>query len=95
MTDSRINMRISKENHETLKDAASSVGQDLTSFILEAAMERAELVMSKRNIFKLSPEEIKTLERVLAEEPKFNQKLHDLLNQGQSWRSRIEPESES
>ena len=82
MNESRINMRISKDNHERIKDASKRVGQDLTSFITEAALDRADQVTSERNIFKLTAEEIATLERALAEEPKFIPALHDLLQEG-------------
>ena len=75
-------MRISTENREEIQAAAERAGQDLTSFITDAALDRAEQVASERNIFKLTPAEIATLEEALAEEPKFIPALHELMQQG-------------
>ena len=84
MTDSRINMRVSKETHEEIKAAAELSREDLTTFVITAALERAEKVVAESRVFKLTAKEVLGIEKMLSEEPQFNQKLHELLNQKNS-----------
>ena len=80
MTDSRINMRVSKETHEEIKAAAELAGEDLTTFVITAALERVEKEVAESRVFKLTAKEVLGIEKMLSEEPQFNQKLHELLN---------------
>ena len=50
MTNSRINMRFSKETHEELKAAAGLARRDLTTFIITAALEKAERVVAESRL---------------------------------------------
>ncbi|MEY5023214.1 MAG: hypothetical protein RL569_127 [Actinomycetota bacterium] len=79
MTDSRINMRISTKNHEEIKAAAQLAEQDLTTFMVTAALEKAERVVAESNIFKLTAVEYLALERALAEPSPVNPRLRELL----------------
>jgi uncharacterized protein (DUF1778 family) len=79
MTDSRINMRISTKNHEEIKAAAQLAEQDLTTFMVTAALEKAERVVAESNIFKLTAVEYVALERALAEPSSANPRLRELL----------------
>ena len=65
----RINLRLSPESLETIRAAASVQQQDLTSFVLGAAMERARSVLAEDRILRLTPHEINQLERALDAEP--------------------------
>lgn len=65
----RINLRCSSEALETLRQAAEVQGQDLTSFVLGAALDRARTVLAEDRILRLSPAEIVQLERALDASP--------------------------
>jgi uncharacterized protein (DUF1778 family) len=65
----RINLRLSPESLETIRAAASLQQQDLTSFVLGAAMERARAVLAEDRILRLTPHEVNQLERALDSEP--------------------------
>jgi uncharacterized protein (DUF1778 family) len=67
----RINLRLSPEALETVRTAASVQQQDLTSFILGAAMERARAVLAEDRILRLTPHEVNQLERALDAEPEI------------------------
>jgi uncharacterized protein (DUF1778 family) len=64
----RINLRLSPESLETIRSAASVQQQDLTSFVLGAAMERARAVLTEDRILRLTPHEVNQLERALDSE---------------------------
>src|SRR5580658_10078866 len=65
----RINLRLSPESQEIIRAAASVQQQDLTSFVLGAAMERARAVLAEDRILRLTPHEVNQLERALDSEP--------------------------
>jgi len=65
----RINLRLSPESLDTIREAASVQEQDLTSFVLGAAMERARAVLTEDRILRLTPHEVNQLERALDAEP--------------------------
>ena len=75
----RINLRLSPEAHETIKEAASVQQQDLTSFVLGAAMERARAVLAEDRILRLTPHEIIQLEKSLDAEPEVVPQLRAFL----------------
>ena len=65
----RMNLRCSAESLATLRDAAELQGQDLTSFVLGAALDRARSVLAEDRILRLNPAEIVQLERALDADP--------------------------
>jgi uncharacterized protein (DUF1778 family) len=65
----RINLRLNPESLETIRAAANLQQQDLTSFVLGAAMERARAVLAEDRILKLTPHEVNQLEQALDSEP--------------------------
>lgn len=65
----RMNLRCSSEALATLREAADVQGQDLTSFVLGAALDRARSVLAEDRILRLSPTEIVQLERALDANP--------------------------
>lgn len=67
----RINLRLSSASLETIRAAASVQQQDLTSFVLGAAMERARAVLAEDRILRLTPHEVDQLERALDSEPEI------------------------
>jgi len=65
----RLNLCCSAESLPTLRDAAERQGQDLTSFVLGAALDRARRVLAEDRILRLNPAEIVQLERALDADP--------------------------
>ncbi|PKQ25173.1 MAG: hypothetical protein CVT64_11210 [Actinobacteria bacterium HGW-Actinobacteria-4] len=78
-TDKRLNMRISEDNRELLRDAAQAQGQDLTSFVLGAALDRARSVLVQYSVTRLSREEAANLDAALAREPEAIPAIVELL----------------
>ena len=64
----RINLRLDPEALETIRAAASVQQQDLTSFVLGAAMERARAVLAEDRLLRLTPHEVNQLEQALDSE---------------------------
>lgn len=81
MTDKtdRLNMRLSAEALATIKDAARIQQQDVTSFVLGAALERARNVLTEDRLLKLTPHEVNQLERALDADPHVVPQLASLL----------------
>ena len=75
----RINLRLSPEALETVRAAASVQQQDLTSFVLGAAMERARAVLAEDWILRLTPHELNQLERALDSDPQVVPQLRALI----------------
>ena len=65
----RLNLRLNPKSLETIRAAASVQHQDLTSFVLGAAMERARAVLTEDRLLRLTLYEVNQLERALDSEP--------------------------
>ncbi len=65
----RLNLRCSPETVATLREAAEIQGQDVTSFVLGAALDRARSVLAEDLILRLAPEDVIQLERALDTAP--------------------------
>ena len=71
----RLNLRCSAESVATLREAAEVQGQDLTSFIMGAALDRARSVLAEDRILRLDPAEVHQLEKALDAAPNFQKSL--------------------
>ena len=78
-TDKRLNMRISEDNRELLRDAARAQGQDLTSFVLGAALDRARSVLVQDSLTRLTQDEAASLDAALSREPESIPAIAELL----------------
>lgn len=65
----RLNLRISVDALATIKEAAALQGQDMTSFVLGAALERSRAVLAEDRILRLTPRAVLQLERELDRDP--------------------------
>jgi predicted nucleotidyltransferase/uncharacterized protein (DUF1778 family) len=65
--DQRLNVRLSADALDQIKEAAALSQQDVTSFLLGAALERARSVLAQDRLLRLSPHEISRLVRQFAE----------------------------
>ncbi|MDP4014339.1 MAG: DUF1778 domain-containing protein [Candidatus Nanopelagicales bacterium] len=75
----RVNMRLTPEAFETIRDAASVQQQDLTSFVLGASLERARGILAEDRILRLTPHEVQQLEQALDREPEVIPQLQAML----------------
>lgn len=75
----RLNMRISPDALETIREAAAAQQQDVTSFVLGAAMERARDVLMEDRVLRLSPAGMEQIETALDEEPRVVPELAALI----------------
>lgn len=65
----RLNLRVASDAVETIREAARVQQQDLTSFVLGAALERARAVLAEDRLLRLTPHEVNQLEKALDSEP--------------------------
>lgn len=75
----RINMRLTEEAYDTIKRAVELQQQDMTSFVLGAALERARVVLAEDLILRLTPHEIRQFEGALDSEPQVIPQLEDMI----------------
>ena len=75
----RLNLRLDPESLETIRAAANVQQQDLTSFVLGAAMERARMVLAENQFLRLTSHEVNQLERVLDAEPEVVPQIRALI----------------
>lgn len=77
----RLNVRLSPEALETIREAAAAQQQDVSSFVLGSAMERARAVLVEERVLRLNPSEVAQLEAALDEEPQVLPELAALIRQ--------------
>ena len=77
----RLNMRISPEAIETLREAAAAQQQDVTSFVLGAAMERARSVLMEQRVMLLTAREAVQVEESLDREARAIPELATLIRE--------------
>jgi len=75
----RIYLRLNPECLEIIRAAVNMQQQDLTSFVLGAAIERARAVLAEDRLLRLTPHEINQLERALDSEPEVVPQLKALI----------------
>lgn len=75
----RLNLRIAPEALDTIRQAAAAQQQDVTSFVLGAAMERAREVLLQDQVLHLSPEGMQQIEAALDAQPREVPELAHLL----------------
>lgn len=78
---SRLSMRISQEDKETLELAAASKGVSPSSYILSAAMEKAEEDLRGEREIELTRQSWNQLMDLIENPPKPNEALQELLKQ--------------
>ena len=81
-----INMRADVNKRNLIDVAAALMGRDRTSFILEAACQRAEQVIMDKQLFMLDDAAFDSFEQALESNPvQGNQRLQQLLERPKRW----------
>ena len=75
----RLNMRISPKALDTIREAAAVQQQDVTSFVLGTAMERAREVLLRDRVMRLTPRELDQVDAALDAEPQAVPELAALI----------------
>jgi uncharacterized protein (DUF1778 family) len=75
-----MNMRLTPEAYDTIRNAAEIHQQDLTSFVLGAALERARAVLAEDLLLRMTPHEVRQLEQALDREPQVIPHLRAMVN---------------
>ena len=68
-TKARLNMRVSDQNLGLIREAAEATGQDMTSFVISASLDRAREVLMQARLVQLSAGEAQRLNEALDAEP--------------------------
>lgn len=76
----RVNLRCTTAALSTLRQAAELQGQDLTSFVMSAAIDRARDVLTEDRILRLDPADVIQLERALDAPAAVNPQLKRLFD---------------
>lgn len=63
--DSRLNFRVSSEQHELLKCAAELTGTNVSDFVVSRAIERAHQVVASYNVTRIHAEHAEAFQRWL------------------------------
>ena len=71
----RFDMLLRPDHKELLEQAAAAAGQDLTSFALEACLERAERVLHRHQITTMTRRDMKRFLAMLDKPPAPNAAL--------------------
>jgi uncharacterized protein (DUF1778 family) len=72
-------MRIAPDALDTIREAAAAQQQDVTSFVLGAAMERAREVLVQERVLRLTPAEVEQIDTALDGEPRVLPELAALI----------------
>ncbi len=75
MKQDRIELRASVEERERLYEAACFAGQTLSSFLRQAALEKSEEILKKRDAFTLTDKDRNIFMNALENPPKPNKRL--------------------
>lgn len=74
----RLNLRVSAAALSTVREAAALQGQDMTSFVMGAALERSRAVLAEDRLLRLTPADVVQLEKALDREPQVIPQLRRL-----------------
>ena len=84
----RLNMRIAPQALDTIRRAAAAQQQDVSSFVLGAAMERARAVLVEEGALVLTARDAAQLDEALDYEPRVVPELAALLREVRDLRAR-------
>ncbi|WP_277210973.1 DUF1778 domain-containing protein [Isoptericola croceus] len=75
----RLNMRLSPDALATIREAAAAQQQDVSAFVLGAAMEHAREVLLRDRVLQLTPRELDQVDSALDAEPRVVPELAALI----------------
>lgn len=75
----RLNMRVAPDALAMIREAAAAQQQDVTSFVLGAAMDQARSVLLTERVMRLTPAEAAQVDAALESEPRILPELAALI----------------
>ncbi len=75
----RLNMRVSPDALAVIREAAAAQQQDVTSFVLGAAMDQARSVLVTERVMRLTTAEVAQVDAALDAEPRVLPELAALI----------------
>lgn len=81
----RISLRISRKDKERIDRAAEIMGQDRTSFMSSAALEKAMDIMEKESRISLSERDFKKMMETIENPPEPNEELEKAFDSHGNW----------
>ena len=75
----RLNMRLTPEARRDITTAAMMSGQDLTSFVIGSALDRARRVILEESLIKLSDRDFEDLKRAIDAPEERSERLAQVL----------------
>lgn len=82
----RLNMRVAPDALDLIREAARAQQQDVTSFVLGAAMDRARLVLVEERVMRLSAREVEQVDQVLDRDARVVPELAALVREVEGMR---------
>ena len=76
----RLNMRVSPDALATIREAAAAQQQDVSAFVLGAALEHARDVLLRDRVIHLTPRELDQVDAALDAEPRVLPELAALID---------------
>ncbi len=80
ISNERITARVSEQIKQTLITAADLTGATLNQFLVQAALEKAELIIEKDKLIHLSKNDAQVFFDALENQPEPNAKLRNAVN---------------
>ncbi len=82
----RLNMRVAPDALDLIREAARAQQQDVTSFVLGAAMDRARLVLVEERVMRLSAREVEQVDQALDRDARVVPELAALVREVEGMR---------
>jgi uncharacterized protein (DUF1778 family) len=84
--DERLQIRVDPQRKQLLERAADATHQNLSAFVLQAAAQRAQEVLSERAVIDLSPQAAQAFSDALAQPATVNERLTAALDRPRGFR---------
>jgi uncharacterized protein (DUF1778 family) len=84
--DERLQIRVDPQRKQLLERAADATHQNLSAFVLQAAAQRAQEVLSERAVIELSPQAEQAFSDALARPATVNERLTAALDHPRGFR---------
>lgn len=84
MKNERITARVSEDIRNRLAEAAAITGSTLNQFLVQAAVEKAQAIIEKERVLRLSYKDAETFFQAMENPPEANETLKSAIKKYQS-----------
>jgi uncharacterized protein (DUF1778 family) len=82
---SRWQIRVPDSSDSLVREAAELEGEELSTFVEHAALDRAQDLLAERNVFRVDADEYEAFLHALDAPPRDNPRLRRLLSRPAPW----------